>query len=338
MTKVSTTRALVNSKSGSLVKFDPRFSKKVMLPEESVLLGYGIRRLDGKSPSFKVSCYKIRNGIARLVAAYTGRNCSFFTNELEQAPINWACASSVMPDGEYHSLANNGSLISRSRGGMVHVATQPQKNLTKISQELHRSFNKHSSPLEIYGLDHSGVDSVDDMCEKVNLKIGKVKSCLFHRFLVGLYGPAPELSNQFRNVVNSLSDSTNNDIKPLLVSLYDKVESYIEASKKSIIGNENKDTLIVKPIIRSSNFNFSRQRDKLLKIINFLSIIVGMKDDESIELHKVPSTKDRVPLINIVECGSPVCVNRTDIDENFMFPSTWISSPYENIHSDNEVL
>jgi len=302
------TTSVTHGKTGSLINVIPNNKTQTILPEEQVQIGFALKQ--GKVT--KVASYKVRNGVARLMGASCG-NPPFIVNKVEQASVNWATAALPLPLGSY--IAPNGGSCVQGPKGVVNKATMPIKNLATLTQELFRQ-PPEENKLNLFGLD-SALQEYTCGCEKVTLKINKLKACLFARFLTTLYGPSPETAGLFKNVMNSLQFTDDQTLKMNLVKLYNCVEDHIRKGVSST------------SLVRSKNFNFGRQRDKLLKIVGFLPELAGLGDGSLIELYKV-NNRDQVPLISVVEINFPVSVGKVDnVGENFCFPSTWVKSPFE---------
>jgi hypothetical protein len=305
------TQSVTHGKTGSLINVIPQQNKtqSTILPEEQTQIGFAIKQ----GGITKAACYKVRNGVARLMGASCG-NLPFIVNRAEQASINWATAALPLPHGSY--IAPNGGSCIQGRKGVVNKATMPVKNLATLTQELFRQ-PPRDNKLELFGLD-SAVQEKTDGCDKVTLKLGKMKACLFTRFLTTLYGPSPETAGLFKNIMNSLRFTDDQTLKMNLVKLYNCVEEHVD-----------KGVSFSTSLVRSKNFNAARQRDKLLKIVSFLPELAGLDDQSFIELYKVNNTKEQIPLISVVEINYPVVVSKSDVGENFCFPSTWTKSPFE---------
>jgi len=312
--------AIAQTKTSCLVMGGKEWQgeKTPMFPEESVLLGYAAQAPDSV---LKVAAYKIRNGQPRLVSAYWG-NPPFRTGKLEQSAINWATAAMPLPNGSYlggYSLPPN---YNGERS--THKAALPQHRMVDLTQELIR-FDQEAGELNFFGLDHPMMmENLDtDLAESVSFDMNLLKRCLFSRFLVGLYGPAPEVSGFFRSVVNNIHNETKQSLQPKLVKMYELVTEFLKQSQGSL------------EIVRTKNFNFKRQENKLLKIVNFLSLMAGKTNSsDKMELYKTSYTRreeDCPPLLNIVT-GPPVSVQKGAnvlIPKNFVFPRTWTKSPFE---------
>jgi hypothetical protein len=304
------TRSVTHGKTGSLINVNTYNKNQVtILPEEQTQIGFALKQ----GNTVKVASYKVRNGVARLMGASCGTP-PFIVNKTEQASVNWATAALPLPHGNY--VAPNGGSCVQTPKGVVSKATVPIKSLVTLTQELFRQPGEDR--LNLFGLDSSAQEKTDG-CEKVTLRLGKLKACIFTRFLTNLYCPAPETAMLFKNIMNSLRVMDNQTMKMNLLKLYNCVEQHVEKGVSSSTS-----------LVRSKNFNFGRQRDKLLKIVSFLPELAGLDDQSQIDLYKVKNTREQIPLISVVEINFPMSVSKADnVGENFCFPSTWTKSPFE---------
>lgn len=287
--------------------------------EENLFVGFGVHNKKTLKTQFGV--YKIINGIPRLSKFYYqgGPNGIKVAYPDHAASINWLqgtlerATTGKLKDGSYY--------LSLLKLNQVNVDTLKLSLNLKSCVQLADLLTPAaiSIPFDIWVIDEIGAPNP---IEEFEMNSDKLRLLVTNRFLNNLWGHNPSLSQSWRNAVfrgQSLKQyMLGQEAIIQLEAIQDSLRQQVVEHAQSRWCDES----------GKLKFPwFAGHGAKLNRIIDFYQDLIA---EGPVKLQRCACVDEVNTPLAVGVVGSPVVVGQVDLSNNWKFPMTWKTSPFEN--------
>lgn len=290
--------------------------------EENLFVGFGVHNKKTLKTQFGI--YKIINGIPRLSKFYYhgGANGIKVDYPDHAASINWLqgtlerATTGKLKDGSYYLSLPKLKEINDSNYVDTLKLSLNLKSCVQIADLLTPA--AVSIPFDIWVIDEIGAPNP---IEEFEVNSDKLRLLVTNRFLNNLWGHNPSLSQSWRNAV-----VRGQQLKQYMVGHEAAIQ--LEAIQESL-----RQQVVEHAQSRWCDKNgklkfpwFAAHGAKLNRIIDFYQDLVA---EGPVKLQRCAKVDEVNTPLAVGVVGSPVVVGQVDLPNNWKFPLTWKTSPFE---------
>ena len=300
------------------VKKDDKNASSLIHNEENIFVGFGVHNQKTLKTQFGI--YKIINGIPRLSKFYYrgGANGIKVAFPDHAAPINWLqgtlerATTGKLNEGSYYLSLKNLKTISID----TLKLSLNLKSCVQLADLLTPA--AVSIPFDIWVVDEIGAPNP---IEEFEMNSEKLRLLVTNRFLSNLWGHNPSLSQSWRNAV-----VRGQQLKQYMVGHEASIQ--LEAIQESLREQvmEHAQSRWCDESGKLKFTWFAGHGAKLNRIIDFYQDLVA---EGPIKLQRCECVDEVNTPLAVGVVGSPVVVGQVDLPNNWKFPLTWKTSPFE---------